>query len=134
MKTKAVAFILLFMGCVSLAAGSYNLYCLYDKSSKTEHTTGTVTHLKTEKTYRHRKISYRHTAHIRYETKTHKASVVMQLYNPFVFQGSEISLWYYPDRTDEVIIPSEEGIVWGSVWVLGALCLFSGAVIKNSRI
>lgn len=74
MKTKAVAFILLFIGCVSLAAGSYNLYCLYDKSSKTEHTTGTVTHLKTEKTYRHRKISYRHTAHIRYETKNHKAA------------------------------------------------------------
>lgn len=129
MKSKVVIFLLFFIGGISFIAGSYGLYSLYDKSGKMEHTVGTVTHLTTEKTYRHRKIYYKHTARIQYETKRYTTHVRMQLYNPFILQGSEISLWYDPDRTEEVVIPSEEGIVWGSAWIFGALCIFLGTVI-----
>ncbi len=129
MKSKVVIFLLFFIGGISFIAGSYGLYSLYDQSGKMEHTVGTVTHLTTEKTYRHRKIYYKHTARIQYETKRYTTHVRMQLHNPFILQGSEISLWYNPDRTEEVVIPSEEGIVWGSAWIFGAFCLSLGTVI-----
>lgn len=129
MKLKMILFLLLFIGCISFIAGSYKIYNLYDKSNKMEHTVGVITHLKKEVIYRHRKRYYKTTAHIQYKTKLYDTHVNMQLYNPFLFQGSEIALWYNPDRTEEVIIPSEEGIVWGSTWVFGVLCLFFGIVI-----
>ena len=129
MKPKVIIFLLLFIGGISFIVGSYSLYSLYDKSNKMERTVGIVTHLKTEKTYRHRKIRYKHIARIKYDTKRYSTHVSMQLYNPFIFQGSEISLWYSPDHTEEVLIPSEEGLIWGSTWVFGALCLLLGIVI-----
>lgn len=132
MKSKISIFLLLFIGSISFIAGSYNLYSLYDKSNKMEHAVGVVTHLKTERTYRHRKIYYKHTARIQYKTKLYSTHVSMRLYNPFISQGSEISLWYYPDRTEKVIIPSEEGIIGGSIWVFGVICLFLGIVILKS--
>lgn len=133
MKSKIILPVLLFIGCVSFFAGSYNLYSLYDKLNKMEHAIGVVTHLKTERTYRHRKIYYKRTARIQYDTKLYKTHVRMQLHNPFILQGSVISLWYCPDHTEEVIIPTEEGFIWGSTWIFGVLCLFSGVVIVKSR-
>lgn len=130
MKSKIIIFLLFFIGGISFIAGSYGIYNLYDKSKKTEHTTGIVTHLKTERTYRHRKIYYKRTARIQYETKRYQSHVRMQLHNPFIFQGSEISVWYNPDRTEEVVIPFEEGIIWGSIWAFGAFCLFLGIAIS----
>lgn len=132
MKSKVVIFILLFIGSVSFIGCSYKLYSLCDKSSKMEHTVGVVTYLKTERTYRHRKIYYKRTAHIQYETKLYNTHVNRQLYNPFIFQGSEVALWYNPDRTEEVIIPFEEGVIWGSIGVFGVLCLFLGIAIKKT--
>lgn len=129
MKSKIIIFLLLFIGGISFIAGSYNLYSLYDKLNKMERTIGVVTHLKTEKTYRHRKIRYKRNARIQYETKRYCSHVRMQLHNPFIFQGSEVSLWYHPDRTEEVVIPFEEGFVWGSVGLFGSFCLFLGTVI-----
>lgn len=133
MKSKFFLFLLLSIGCVSFMAGSYKLYSLYDKANKMEHTVGTIIHLKQEVTYRHRKRYYKNTAHIQYKTKLYDTHVSMQLHNPFLFQGSEIALWYNPDRTEEVVIPSEEGIVWGSTWIFGALCLFLGIVIIKTQ-
>ena len=130
MKSKTIILLLFLIGGISFIAGSYGIYNLYDKSKKTEHTTGIVTHLKTERTYRHRKIYYKRTARIQYETKRYKSHVRMQLHNPIIFQGSEISVWYNPDRTEEVIIPFEEGIIWGSIWAFGAFCLFLGIAIS----
>ena len=133
MKSKVIIFLLLFIGSISFVAGSYSLYSLYDKSNKMEHTVGVVTHLKTERTYRHRKICYKRTARIQYETKLYSTHLRIQLHNPFIFQGNEISLWYYPDRREEVVIPSEEGFIWGCTWIFGAFCLFLGIVIVKAR-
>ena len=135
MKSKFVRLLLLFIGGVSFVVGSYRLFSLFDKSNQMEHTVGVVTHLKTERTYRHRKIYYERTARIEYETKLYRTHVRMRLHNPFVFRGSEISLWYNPDRTEEVTIPFEEGFIWGSLWAFGALCFFLGIVnCKISKI
>lgn len=133
MKPKIVIFLLFFIGGISFIAGSYGFYNLYDKSCKMEHTIGTVTHLKTEYTYRHRKRYYKTTARIQYETKRYTTHVRMQIHNPFVFQESEISLWYNPDRTEEVVIPSEECLVWGGAWTFGAICFFLGTVIAKAQ-
>ena len=133
MKSKVIIFLLLFIGSISFIAGSYNLYRLYDKSNRMEHTVGVVTDLKTERIYRNRKVRYKHTARIEYKTKRYSSHVRMQLYNPFIFQGSEISLWYYPDRTEEVVIPFEEGFIWGSMWIFGTFCLFLGIVITKAQ-
>lgn len=134
MKSKVIIFLLLFIGGISFIAGSYSLYSLYDKSNKMERTIGVVTHLKTEKIYRHRKIRYKRTVRIEYETKRYSTHVSMQLYNPFIFQGSEISLWYSPDRTEDVLIPSETGFIWGSIWIFGAFCLFLGIIIVKKPV
>lgn len=133
MKSKVIIYLLFFVGGISFFAGLYGLYWLYGQSDKMEHTVGVVTHLKTEKTYRHRKIVYKHTARIQYETKLYTTHVRMQLHNPFISQGSKISLWYDPDCTEEVVIPSEDGIVWGSIGGFGALCLFLGTVIVKTK-
>lgn len=129
MKSKVVIYLLFLTGCVSLFAGLYNLYTLYDKSNTMEHTVGVVTHLKTERTYRHRRIYYTRKACVQYETKLYSAHASMQLRNPFISQGSEITVWYNPKRTGEVIIPFEEGFVWGSVGIFGALCVLLGTGI-----
>lgn len=133
MKSKTFLILLLFTGSILFIIGAYNLYLLYDKSGKMEHTTGVVTHLTTEKTYRHRKIYYKRTALIQYGEDLHKDHVSRQLYNPFIFQGSEIALWYSPDHTEEAVIPSEEGFKWGSIWILGGLCLFAGITIIKTK-
>ena len=99
-----------------------------------EHTVGVVTDLKTERIYRNRKVRYKHTARIEYKTKRYSSHVRMQLYNPFIFQGSEISLWYYPDRTEEVVIPFEEGFIWGEyvdIWYI--LSFFRHSNYKSSK-
>lgn len=129
MKSKLIAFLLFFIGGISFLVGSYGLYELYDQSSKMEHTVGVVTHLKTERTYHYRKQRYKHTARIQYKTKLHDTHVRRELYNPFIFQGSKISLWYNSERTEEVIIPFEDGLAWGSAWIFGVFCLFTGVVI-----
>lgn len=133
MKSKFFASLWLFIGGISFLAGSYGLYRLYDQAGKMEHTVGVVTHLKTEKIYRHRKQRYKHTARIRYKTKLHDTHIRKELHNPFIFQGSEISLWYNPERPEEVIIPLEDGLVWGSVWIFGVFCLFTGAGIATFK-
>lgn len=129
MKSKFIAFLLLFIGGISFLAGSYGLYRLYDQASKMEHTVGVVTHLKTERIYRHRKQRYKHTARIQYKTKLYDTHISKELHNPFIFQGSEISLWYNPERTEEVIIPFEDGLVWGSTWIFSVCCLLVGGTI-----
>lgn len=132
MKSRVAILLLLFVGGISFIIGSYRLYGLYDKSKEMEHTEGVVMHLKKERTYRHRKIYCNTTARIEYQTKHYKTHVRKQLHNPFVFQGSEFSLWYYPDRTEEVVIPSEECFICGSLGAFGALCLLLGIVIVKS--
>lgn len=133
MKSKGIIFLLLFIGGILFVIGSYGIYNLYGKSQAMEHTVGVITHLKTERTYRHRKIYYKRMARIQYETKRYPTHVRMQLHNPFILQGSEISLWYHPDRTEEVVIPFEYGFIWGSVWIFGAFCLFLGMVIVKTK-
>lgn len=133
MKSKFIVFLWLFIGGISFSAGSYGLYGLYGQSDKMEHTTGVVTHMKTERIYRHRKQRYKHTARIRYRAKLYDTHVSRELQNPFIFQGSEISLWYDPDRPEEVIIPFEDGLVWGSIWIFGTFCLFIGIATLRSR-
>lgn len=128
MNSKIVVALLLFIGGVSFLFGSYGLYRMYDQSDKMEHTIGVVTHLKTERIYRHRKQRYKYIARIQYKTKLYDTHIRKELHNPFIFQGSEISLWYNPERTEEVIIPFEDGLVWGSVWIFGTFCLFIGVV------
>lgn len=133
MKSKFVVFLLLLIGGISFLVGSYGLYRLYDQSGKMEHTVGAVTHLKTERIYRHRKQRYKHTARIQYKTKLYDTHIRKELHNPFIFQGSEITLWYNPDHTEEVIIPFEDGFVWGSTWIFGAFFLFIGVVIVKFK-
>ncbi len=91
MKSKLIALILLGIGATAFLAGSYGIYQLYDKSGEMEHTTGVVTHMKTERIYRNRKQIYKHTALIRYQTEHYPTHVRKELHNPFIFQGSEIS-------------------------------------------
>lgn len=98
-----------------------------------EHTVGVVTDLKTERIYRNRKVRYKHTARIEYKTKRYSSHVRMQLYNPFIFQGSEISLWYYPDRTEEVVTPFEEGFIWGVCGYLVHFVFFRHSNYKSSK-
>lgn len=129
MKSKFIVFFLLLIGGISFLVGSYGLYRLYDQLDKMEHTIGVVTHFKTERIYRHRKQRYKHTARIQCKTKLYDIHIIKELHNPFIFQGSEISLWYNPERTKEVIIPFEDGFVWGSTWIFGAFCLLVGVVI-----
>jgi len=128
MKSKIVVVLLLLIGSISFLVGSYGLYRMYDQSDKMEHTRGVVTHLKTERIYRHRQQRYKYIARIQYKTKLYDTHVRKELHNPFIFQGSEISIWYNPGRTEEVIIPFEDGLVWGSAWIFGAFCLFIGIV------
>ncbi len=68
MKSKLIALILLGIGAIAFLAGSYGIYQLYDQSGEMEHTTGVVTHMKTERIYRNRKQIYKHTALIRQST------------------------------------------------------------------
>lgn len=133
MRSKVAIFLLLFIGSIAWVAASYKLYDLYDQSNKMEHTVGIVTHLKRERIYRHRKQRYKYIARIQYKTRLYDTHIRKELYNPFIFQGSEISLWYNPDRTEEVIIPSEEGMVWGSSWIFGVLCLLGGIIIIKAQ-
>ncbi len=62
MKSKLIALILLGIGAIAFLAGSYGIYQLYDQSGEMEHTTGVVTHMKTERIYRNRKQIYKHRA------------------------------------------------------------------------
>ena len=133
MKSKIVVVLLLLIGSISFLAGSYGLYKMYDQSDKMEHTRGVVTHLKTERIYRQRKWRYKHTARIQYKTKLYDTHIRKELHNPFIFQGSKISLWYNPESTEEVIIPFEDGLIWGSSWIFGVFCLFVGIVIVKSK-
>lgn len=133
MKLKIIIFISLLIGGISFLTGMYGFYRLYERSGSMEHTTGVITHLETEKTYRHRKIRYKHTARIRYNTKQYDNIVNMQVYNPFISQGDKISLWYNPDHTEQVVIPSEEGLIWGGTCVFGAFCIFIGVITIKAK-
>lgn len=123
----------MFIGCITFAAGSYGLFDLYDKYDKMEHTEGTVTYLKTEKTYRHRKIYYKHTAIIEYYTGRYKTRTSMQVYNPFISQGQGVTVWFNPQLPDEVVLPSEQGFVWSSLWIFSIICLFLGFVTSKNK-
>lgn len=134
MKSKIIVFLLFFFGGLSCLTGLYGFYRLYDQSGKMVHTVGTVTHLKTETRYIRGKKRFKNTARIQYETPRYPTHVSMQLYNPFISKGSEVSLWYDPESTEKVIIPSEEGILWGGACGLGALFLFLGtALVKKPK-
>lgn len=128
MSYKVSGYLLIFICCITFATGTYGLYSLYEKSITMEHTVGKVTHIKTERTYRRRKIYYKHTAVIKYNTKLHPTATSKQLLNPLISQDSEIRLWYNPDRVDDVIIPSEECIIWGCLWICGTVCLLLGII------
>lgn len=133
MKSKFIALILLIFGGICFLTGSYGIYQLYDQSGKMEHTKGVVTHIKTERIYRNRKQIYKHIALIRYQTEHYPTHVRKELHNPFIFQGSEISLWYNPEHTEEVLIPFEDGIASGGTLILGAVCLFWGTVTAKFK-
>lgn len=135
MKLKIIIFLLLFIGSILFIAGSYRLYSLYRLSDKMEHTVGIVREMKTEKIYRYRKMKYEHIAHIEYKVKDYSRHVRMKVYNPFIFRGSEIALWYNPDRAGEVVLPYQEGWNWGACGAFGLFCLFLGlGIIKKNKI
>lgn len=135
MKQKVVGFVLLFVGVISIIFASYGLYSLYDKSESMEHTVGVVKNLDTRKIYRHRKTRYENTAHISYDTKLYGSMHVgVKLYNPFIFQGDSISVWYSPDRPEKIVIPMDDGIIYVFIFASGLLCLALGVICVRKTI
>lgn len=133
MKSRLILFLLFTIGGISFLAGLYGFYKLYDQSDKTVHTVGVITHLDTEKRYIRGKKRLKTTARIQYETEHYTTHVRMELHNPFVSQGSEVSLWYDPNATEKVILPSEENILWGGACGLGAFFLFLGITLAKAK-
>ena len=133
MKVKIIVFLLFLIGGLLSIVGLWGVYRLYDQSNQTIHTIGVVTHLTTEKRYIRGKQRFKSTARIQYETERYTTHVNMQLYNPFILQGSKISLWYYPHHTEKVVIPSEQGILWGGTCGVGALFLLLGIACITTK-
>mgnify|MGYP003397740053 CR=1 FL=1 len=135
MKQKVVGFVLLFVGVISILLASYGLYSLYDKSESMEHTVGFVKYLDTKRIHRYRKIRYENTAQISYDTKRYGNMYVgVKLYNPFIFQGDSISVWYSPERPEKIVIPMDDGIIYAFIVASGLLCLVLGVICVRKTI
>lgn len=128
MKPIVIKLSLFIFGGISFLVGLFGFYRLYDQSNKTIHTEGIVTHLEIDKKYIRGKARFENYARIQYETERYTTNVNMKLHNPFVYQGSRISVWYYPDQAEKVILPSEESIFSGGALGLGAFFLFLGVL------
>lgn len=132
MSTKVIAALLCILGGFTFLAGTYGFCRLYAQSTQTIHTTGIVTHLNTTKRYIRGKKRFKRTARIQYDTRLYTTHINTQLHNPLISEGSKISLWYYPDHTEKVVIPSEGGIIYGGTCLLGALLLAPGVAMTIS--
>lgn len=133
MKSKFIILLLLLIGGISFLIGSYGLYVLYDKSGNMVHTTGIVTDINKDRIYRQRKFRYKTTARVQYKVDLYDTNIRKRLRNPFISEGSEVTLWYNPEVPTEVIIPFDDGWVWGCSWIGGALCIIVGVVVIRAK-
>lgn len=138
MKSRVIILLMFSLGVLLFSAGSYGFYTLYDHSLKTEKTVGVVERIDVRKEYNHHRvrhrltnsINYKRTAIINYETKEYgnmKTSV--ELSNPFIFQDTELSVWYYPNHAKSIIIPFDYVVIWGFIFLIGVSLVGFGVVI-----
>lgn len=135
MKSKTIIALLFIVGGISFLLGLYCCYSMYEKSCHLEHTRGIVKEMRVHKVYKHRKMRRIQEAVINYDTNKYgNYQISMRLSNPLIFQGTELTIWYNPERPEHVVIPYEDGLTWIMLLGFGLLCLVLGAIgVKGKK-
>lgn len=123
LRYKFVCCLLALGGIVLLGGALYGFGSLYQAYSSYEHTVGQIRKTRTERTYRHRKMRFKHEMELGYPTADYgELRVSKEYYRPFRREGDELTVLYHPDRPRDIRLPGEECWIWSAMLVCGLVC------------
>lgn len=129
-RNQIIALLVLVVGIFLFGGGTVGLYSLYTASQNYERTVGVVRKFQTKRIYRYRKMRYESRMQVVYPTTRYGEMSVSKISHwPFRSVGDKLTIWYRPDRPHEIRLPKSECMLWGSLVVLGLICIYSGIII-----